>query len=254
MPSSIKQRMSSQRRPWAHIYPLRSDGTPMLPHQIPSRTITSQESITTTDINNRQGGNTPVSPSVTQPNTVENQVFNHRVSPDLGNYPNNNTLAPRLSAQNVELVSQQSNLKLIPRYPLLRSTKTNTSTNIEESMLTMKTGVAWKSVTTPAAMPLTTDYYPQKTTMEQRFVCSSWYTLILEDIREQYGFTNYNFNKKTSVAQVFTELVGHRLAMGFQIVVPKNFFNYSNTSSSVSSSSNPTTNINSSSTCNNNYL
>lgn len=32
MPSSITQRMSSQRRPWAHIFPLRSDGTPMFPH------------------------------------------------------------------------------------------------------------------------------------------------------------------------------------------------------------------------------
>lgn len=32
MPSSIKQRISSQRRPWAHIFPLRSDGSPLLDH------------------------------------------------------------------------------------------------------------------------------------------------------------------------------------------------------------------------------
>lgn len=97
--------------------------------------------------------------------------------------------------------------------------------------------MAWKSVTIPASMPLTTDYYPQKSTMEQRFVCSSNYALILEDIREQYGFTNYDINKKISVAQVFTELVGQRLAMGFQIVVPKNFFYYNNNSASNTSTS-----------------
>ena len=85
-------------------------------------------------------------------------------------------------------------------------------------------------------MPLTTDYYPSKATMASRFALTSSYDLILEDVREQYGFTTYD-NKKISVAQVFNELVGHRLAMGFQIVVPKNFFNYNTVNSSTSSTS-----------------
>lgn len=93
-------------------------------------------------------------------------------------------------------------------------------------------------------MPLTTDYYPLKTTLSERFVRSSDYSLLLEVIREQYGFTNYDYNKKISMAQVFTELVGHRLAMGFQIVVPKNLFTYSNASnSSTASQTNTATNI-----------
>ena len=110
--------------------------------------------------------------------------------------------------------------------------------------------MAWKSVTTPASMPLTTDYYPQKPSMVQRFVCSSGYDLIFEEIREEYGFTNYDINKKISITQVFNELVGQRLAMGFQIVVPKHFFNYNNSTGTgggnSTQSSTPTNTANSS--------
>lgn len=56
MPISIRQRMSSQRRPWAHIYPLRSDGTPMLPNQTPSRMISNDSMAPAVDQNGGSGG------------------------------------------------------------------------------------------------------------------------------------------------------------------------------------------------------
>lgn len=63
-------------------------------------------------------------------------------------------------------------------------------------------------------------------------MCASDYDLILDIIREQYGFTNYDYNNKISMAKVYMELIGHRMAMGFQKVVPKNTFFYSNTQQS----------------------
>lgn len=120
------------------------------------------------------------------------------------------------------------------------SSKANSKTfNFDESMATMKTGVAWKSLSTPACLPLTTDYKPKEITLQEKFVCSSNYQLLLNEIREEYGYVNNEYNNKISMEQVFTELVGHRLAMGFQIVVPKNTFTYSNTNTTASTETQP---------------
>ena len=100
-----------------------------------------------------------------------------------------------------------------------------------------KKGVAWKSLTTPACLPWTTDYFPNKKTWESKFSELSNYTLLLEDIREQYGCNNYQYNKNISMDQVFYELVGHRLAMGFQMVVNKNTFHYKTDSNNPDKSS-----------------
>lgn len=79
MPSSIKQRMSSQRRPWAHIYPLRSDGMPMLPNQIPTRTINNTSEPLAT-VNGVQTTTTTNAVTIAQPGG-DNGLVN-RVSPD----------------------------------------------------------------------------------------------------------------------------------------------------------------------------
>lgn len=57
---------------------------------------------------------------------------------------------------------------------------------------------------------------------------------MLDEIREQYGCPQNEH--KISMEQVFYELVGHRLAMGFQMVVPKDTFTYMNKGSQSNSS------------------
>jgi hypothetical protein len=113
--------------------------------------------------------------------------------------------------------------------------------NLDETVTIVKTSVAWKSLTTPACLPLTTDFFPNRETWNKKFSCSSAYSLLLDEIREQYGYTNYQYHNKITMAQVFNELVGHRLAMGFQIVVPKNTFTYSSDSAggSAQTAANP---------------
>lgn len=63
MPSSIKNRMSTQRRPWAHIFPLRSDGSPIFPN-ITVKTNNEPETLNT---------------SSTQINSVPNSSFTETI-------------------------------------------------------------------------------------------------------------------------------------------------------------------------------
>lgn len=108
----------------------------------------------------------------------------------------------------------------------------------DESIGLLKTGVAWKSLTIPALFPLTIDYTPSE--WVKKYQCASDYTLLLETIREEYCYSNYQYDEKITMSQVFIELVGHRLAMGFQIVVPKNTFTHSSNSGSNSDSTSTT--------------
>jgi len=52
----------------------------------------------------------------------------------------------------------------------------------------------------PACLPLTTDFFPKKTTWSKMFAISSDYSLLLDEIREQYGYNNQN--SKISIEQV----------------------------------------------------
>lgn len=96
--------------------------------------------------------------------------------------------------------------------------QTSTSEDLGKPVVT--TGVAWKSLTMPACLPLTTDYYTSDPFFNSKFQQQANYTLILSEIRDQYEYLSYDRNhaKIQSVKEVFTELVGHRLAMGFQMV------------------------------------
>lgn len=46
-------------------------------------------------------------------------------------------------------------------------------------------GVDWKSLTMPASLPITTDYFPDKRSLENDYTVSQ-YTLIPEDVNSEY--------------------------------------------------------------------
>jgi hypothetical protein len=90
--------------------------------------------------------------------------------------------------------------------------------------------VSWKSLTFPACLPLTTDFVPAKKIWEKKFVVISNYTLLLQEIREQYGYVEKSGHSIT-MKSVVPELVGHRLAMGFQLIKLNPTQNFSEPSS-----------------------
>lgn len=81
----------------------------------------------------------------------------------------------------------------------------------------MAAGVDWKSLTIPACLPITTDYFPDKRSLHNDYVLSD-YTLLPDDVNLDYANNRAVYRKPLSTEEVFTEIVSQRLAQGFQLI------------------------------------
>ncbi|KAI8504988.1 GATOR complex protein depdc5 [Branchiostoma belcheri] len=86
----------------------------------------------------------------------------------------------------------------------------------------LQTGVDWKSLTMPACLPITTDYFPEKHSLEYDYLESNYDLLAdfedsmeMKTCREPVSHTRQTLNTQ----QVFTELISQRLMQGFQLIV-----------------------------------
>lgn len=85
----------------------------------------------------------------------------------------------------------------------------------------LTTGVDWKSLTIPASLPITTDYFPDPKSLVTDYVVNE-YDLTPDEIfgdsavekSPLYGKQNMPTNE-----EVFTELISQRLAQGFQLIL-----------------------------------
>ena len=73
----------------------------------------------------------------------------------------------------------------------------------------LTTGVDWKSLTIPASLPITTDFFPDQTEFANEYVFNE-YNLNPDEITGEINSFNLD--------DIFIELVSQRLAQGFQIV------------------------------------
>lgn len=76
----------------------------------------------------------------------------------------------------------------------------------------------WKSLTIPACLPITTDYFPDKRSLHNDYVISD-YTLLPDDVNFDYADSRAVYRKPLSTEEVFREIVSQRLAQGFQLIV-----------------------------------
>lgn len=72
-------------------------------------------------------------------------------------------------------------------------------------------GVDWKSLTIPACLPITTDYFPDKRSLNNDYVLSI-YTLLPDDVNADFMKHRAVQRKPLSTEEVFKELVSQRLA------------------------------------------
>ncbi|XP_023034077.1 GATOR complex protein Iml1 isoform X3 [Drosophila willistoni] len=79
-------------------------------------------------------------------------------------------------------------------------------------------GVDWKSLTIPACLPITTDYFPDKRSLHNDYVISD-YTLLPDDVNLDYAKSRAVYRKPLSTEEVCKEIVSQRLAQGFQLIV-----------------------------------
>ncbi|XP_044593244.1 GATOR complex protein Iml1 isoform X7 [Cotesia glomerata] len=79
-------------------------------------------------------------------------------------------------------------------------------------------GVDWKSLTIPACLPITTDYFPDKRSLQNDYVVSD-YNLLPDDVNADFAQQRAIYKKPLTTAEVFKELVSQRLAQGFQLII-----------------------------------
>lgn len=73
------------------------------------------------------------------------------------------------------------------------------------------TGVDWKSLTIPACLPITTDYFPDKRSLHNDYLVSD-YTLLPEGVNDDYAQNRAIYRKPLTTEEVFLELISQRLA------------------------------------------
>lgn len=75
----------------------------------------------------------------------------------------------------------------------------------------MCVGVDWKSLTIPACLPITTDYFPDQRSLHNDYVVSD-YTLLPEGVNVEYAQNRAIYREPLSTEKVFKELISQRLA------------------------------------------
>lgn len=72
-------------------------------------------------------------------------------------------------------------------------------------------GVDWKSLTIPACLPITTDYFPDEVSLQNDYVLSD-YNLLPDDVNADFAQNRAVYKKPLTTNEVFKELVSQRLA------------------------------------------
>ena len=86
---------------------------------------------------------------------------------------------------------------------------------------TQQTGVDWKSLTIPASLPITTDYFPDPLSLEKSYRLVH-YDLTPQDIIDDVINERSPLLKNSDVPNnedILSELVSQRLAQGFQLIL-----------------------------------
>ncbi|PSN43947.1 DEP domain-containing protein 5 [Blattella germanica] len=86
------------------------------------------------------------------------------------------------------------------------------------SQIAFHDSVDWKSLTIPACLPITTDYFPDKRSLQNDYLVSD-YNLLPDDVNADFAQQRAIYKKPLTTAEVFRELVSQRLAQGFQLIV-----------------------------------
>lgn len=78
----------------------------------------------------------------------------------------------------------------------------------------------WKSLTFPACLPISTDYFPDKRALHIDYVISL-YSLLPDSVNADFAQTRStsSYKRPLTTVEVFKELISQRLAQGFQLIL-----------------------------------
>ncbi|CAG9857512.1 unnamed protein product [Phyllotreta striolata] len=90
-------------------------------------------------------------------------------------------------------------------------------------------GVDWKSLTIPACLPITTDYFPDRRSLNIDYVVSL-YSLLPDSVNADFIQQKSCYKRTLNTLEVFKELISQRLSQGFQLIVMADNSNMTKTS------------------------
>ncbi|XP_050506541.1 GATOR complex protein Iml1 isoform X1 [Diabrotica virgifera virgifera] len=79
-------------------------------------------------------------------------------------------------------------------------------------------GVDWKSLTIPACLPITTDYFPDRRALNLDYVVSL-YSLLPDSVNADFVQQRSSYKRPLTTVEVFKELISQRLSQGFQLIL-----------------------------------
>ncbi|ODM94660.1 DEP domain-containing protein 5 [Orchesella cincta] len=179
-PSNAVIKLTSNRRRWTHIFPRGPTGNLIQQHHFPSGS-TKLEIV-------HEGETTPGGPGS---------------GPSVKSRSGKSSVA-RQSSSDITLGQ--------------RSTLLWGATGEQEWTPALTTGVDWKSLTIPACLPLTTDYFPDERSLQVDYLVND-YGLLPDDVNADYSQQRAVYRRPLNTKEVFVELVSQRLAQGFQLVI-----------------------------------
>ncbi|KAL0893744.1 hypothetical protein ABMA27_013885 [Loxostege sticticalis] len=204
-PSHVTVKLTSNRRRWTHIFPKGPTGVLIQQHHYQARP--AGEPTARTDRHreaNKENGS-----------SIGNN--NHPIYQVDGNVMGRK-----------RMISTSGALSVLGAALGPPSTTNNASlallwgaTGEQEWTPALTTGVDWKSLTIPACLPITTDYFPDKRSLQNDYLVSD-YNLLPDDVNADFAQNRAIYKEPLTTMEVFKELVSQRLAQGFQLIVGVN--------------------------------
>uniref|UniRef100_A0A4W6EBQ9 DEP domain containing 5, GATOR1 subcomplex subunit n=1 Tax=Lates calcarifer TaxID=8187 RepID=A0A4W6EBQ9_LATCA len=214
-PSRMPMKLTSNRRRWMHTFPVGPSGEAIQIHHQTRQNMAELQ------------GSQQRDPAHTSAELLELAYHEATGRLDTPATGNKDFLS---HSPNDELM-----MKVIVNSDLCTGTLTNHGSSFEDLSLTSAdptlllsapptvpsfcctVGVDWKSLTTPACLPLTTDYFPDRQTLQNDYTEGCYDLLPHSDLerREDEG-------PVMSASQVFEEFICQRLMQGYQIIVQPN--------------------------------
>ncbi|CAH2990811.1 unnamed protein product [Chilo suppressalis] len=203
-PSHVTVKLTSNRRRWTHIFPKGPTGVLIQQHHYQAR----------------PAGEPPSRPVQQRDNNKDN-----------GSIGNNNHSIYQVDGNVIgrkRMISTSGALGALNTTLNTPSTTNNASlallwgaTGEQEWTPALTTGVDWKSLTIPACLPITTDYFPDKRSLQNDYLVSD-YNLLPDDVNADFAQNRAIYKDPLTTMEVFKELVSQRLAQGFQLIVGVN--------------------------------
>ncbi|XP_014236945.1 GATOR complex protein DEPDC5 isoform X3 [Trichogramma pretiosum] len=207
-PSHVTIKLTSNRRRWTHIFPKGPTGVLIQQHHYQAIPANPQQQ--------KLSENNNADALSTSPNEhhVISQSYSTSISRSASQSCFNESMRGKMQRMNLTLSNGIDKRTTEPKSLTLLWG----ATGEQEWTPALTTGVDWKSLTISACLPITTDYFPDKRSLQNDYVVSD-YNLLPDDVNADFAQQRAIYRKPLSTAEVFRELVSQRLAQGFQLII-----------------------------------